>query len=880
MEQEYKEFELSTSGVPKRPPPKPPSGPKYPQPSGEVMKPYTSWSGNVRYHIKKIWQAIKRILGLSKSAKRQLLTIDSGKSYPRTSQTASALQLWSVGGVFRKGQNGPSIQPAVAGFTKMPSEGVPWKPAGQLHAQEDVALQQGANNIQASQLLLGSVLNGGEITAGLLAKRAMEHQNVLGVMARLESFDVDDLAEASGDGTSLYHQIHINSTSFFTTDAARAVADQVMGRNSSLKGDQVVRSTIEFLLVTRGDSEERVNDPEDSAKYLGSRIARRLVRANGSPMTPDEARDFLVKYGSTISTYRNRLAIDDPSFSHTNIDLPPETSRDRDFMIVAGPGETSWLDILGGIDVVGIRSESSHEKGTAELEVRANTNWATRSARNSKRSTRDQDRPIAHALIVHQLGAMRGTIHARFLGGMRWTRKRDVTPPITRDGDMYKVSLRKEYFRNEIKSNKGFCSIDEYTGDQTKNLKNCHEFLNDAVEPVLRKIGYSMTGMDNVDDWESGGMAPFVHLVMEQFPSYDMVKRTAQLQSQHEQLENKLFERLKNSLVAKAWADESCFVKCTPNGRYYKREELHHLDGDVCRAVCYDKTEQRAEGLYGLDAATGFAAESPPWNLNKTEIMAVSRQAYIKHGAGSILPGSINMNPYDAVYEDVAPPLPVCRSELITVSPSNEYHKGASTYPCTCGDKYGNETLAFMKAAPAGWQGHGEKQESRMLETCLKDKRLESLAKSAPAAYLNNMCQIVYGAISPPGVGSFMELRNKGHYKENQNMCLYVTNFVNENKHMGDPYLNDGVCKIWASQAKDFHRNFHIDIGAIFSMGLLSLAFTSDKHKKDFSDINSKLNKGACKRYRDWWDDDCDDGKNWKTCGVPCPDYGFGSCQQ
>ncbi|KAL5406363.1 hypothetical protein PMIN03_007860 [Paraphaeosphaeria minitans] len=849
----------------------------------KVLATPPSWSENVRKHIKKIWQAIKKILGLSKPAKRQdsFLTVNSGKSHPRTTQNASALQLWSVGGVFRKDQGGPNIQPAVAGFTKMPSEGVPWKPTGQIHAQENVPLQQVADVRKANQLLLSSALNGGEVTAGLLAKTAMEHPNVLGVMTRLESFSVDDLTGAPGDGTSVYHQIHINSTSFFTTDAARTVAEHVMERNSSLERDHVVRSTIEFLLVARDDSVERINEPVDGAQYLGSRIARRLVRANGSPMTPGEAQDFLVQYGSTISAYRTELARDNGLSNHINMDLPPENSQDRDFTIVAGPGETSWLDILGGIDVVGMRSESSHEKGAAELQVRTNTPLTTRSTHNGKRSTGDPDRPVAHALIIHQLEAMRGTIHARFLGGMRLSRKRDVSPPITRDGNTYKVLLRKDYFHNEIKSKKGLCSIDEYTGDQTKNLRSCHEFLDDAVDPVLRKIGYSMKGMDNVEDWESGGMAPFVHLVMVQFPSYEMVKRTAQLQSQHDYFETKLFERLKNSLVAKAWADESCFVKCTPASRYYKREEVHHIGDDLCRAVCYDRTKQRAEDLYGLDSATGFAAEYAPWNLNETEIMAASRHAYINHGTGSILPGSINLNPYDAVYEDIAPPLPVCRSELVTVSASKKYHKGASTYPCTCGDKYGNETLAFMQAAPASWQGHGEKQESRILETCLKDKKLVGLAKHAPAAYLNNFCQILYSAIAPPGAGSFMELRQKGHYTENQNMCKYVTNFVRDNKDRGDEYLNDGVCKIWASQAKDFHRNFRVNIGAFLAGGGFFSFITSDKHRKDFSDINSKLGHGGgCHGYRHWWDHDCDEGKNWQTCGMPCPDYGYGKCLQ
>ncbi|KAL5386875.1 hypothetical protein DPSP01_003892 [Paraphaeosphaeria sporulosa] len=104
-----------------------------------------------------------------------------------------------------------------------------------------------------------------------------------------------------------------------------------------------------------------------------------------------------------------------------------------------------------------------------------------------------------------------------------------------------------------------------------------------------------------------------------------------------------------------------------------------------------------------------LGAEAAPWSLNKTNILKVSHAAYMEHGAGALIPGFLNLNSFDVVYEDIVPTLPVCRSELSTVSPSNEYHKGAATYPCTCGDKCGNETLASMKAAPAG--GRGQPQE-------------------------------------------------------------------------------------------------------------------------------------------------------------------------
>ncbi|KAF2438484.1 hypothetical protein P171DRAFT_449122 [Karstenula rhodostoma CBS 690.94] len=702
-------------------------------------------------------------------------------------RSSPSIRLWSIGGIFREGQYGPDTQLSATGFVNSPSEKLSWQQLGQSQYK---AHTRATNTSLPNRLHLGSSLKGGELSAGLLTKMALKHEQVVGVFARMESFALEDLMQAPADETSLYHQVQINSTSFFVTDAAQAVADQIQSGDHGLTGDQVVRSTMEFLLVARHDSQELSKKSDGSPDYLGSRIARRLRHVDGTPMGSLEARRFFIQHSSTINYHRKKLKEDESFFEDTHVELPQATSMRTNFLVVPGPGETSWLNILGGVDL-----------------------------------------------------------------------------------------LRKEYFRNEIKTT-GECSIDEYTGDHTKNLKNCHGFLNDAVDPVVRKLGYSIREMENEQDWEPHGTAPFVYYLTEQFFSYKTIKRTTHLWSQHRSIEEKMFGRLKNSLVAKAWADESCFVKCSPKSPHghHKREELFSLEDDVCRAVCHDKTEQRAEGLYGLDHVKNLGAESPPWNLNKSNILKVSHAAYMEHGAGAMLPGSVNLNPFDVVYENIAPPLPVCRSELSTVSGSNVYHKGSATYPCSCGDKYGNETLAFMQAAPSGWRGQGNKQENRILETCLKDKRLKSLAQSAPAAYLSNMCQIVYGAVSPSGVGSYMELKNKGHYKENRNMCTYVMNFVEDNKHKGDRYLDDGVCKIWYSQAVDRHRNFDISAGLIVLFWWS--AFLTDKHKVDFSDINHELNHGACKGYKDWWKHSCKKGKNWESpeCGMPCPGYGYGKC--
>jgi hypothetical protein len=41
-----------------------------------------------------------------------------------------------------------------------------------------------------------------------------------------------------------------------------------------------------------------------------------------------------------------------------------------------------------------------------------------------------------------------------------------------------------------------------------------------------------------------------------------------------------------------------------------------------------------------------------------------------------------------------------------------------------------------------------------MTKQCIKDRHMKALAKSSPAAYLVNMCNLVYEAIAPLGSGS------------------------------------------------------------------------------------------------------------------------------
>ncbi|OAG02969.1 uncharacterized protein CC84DRAFT_938835 [Paraphaeosphaeria sporulosa] len=210
-------------------------------------------------------------------------------------------------------------------------------------------------------------------------------------------------------------------------------------------------------------------------------------------MDGQETRRFLSQYSSTIGSYRQRLKEDLKYFKHTQMKLPPKTSSRPDFLVVPGPGEPSWLNILGGVDLVGVRSTESYDRGATKIQIRAKNPLVPHASRNGRRRNGESDRHMAHSLIVRQLAAMKGMNHARFLNILHWGRNRFTPLRIMKGGDIHGVSPPKYYFRNEF-SSANECSIDNDTGDQTKSLSNCHEFLDDDVDPVLRKIGLLYSG--------------------------------------------------------------------------------------------------------------------------------------------------------------------------------------------------------------------------------------------------------------------------------------------------------------------------------------------------------------------------------------------------
>lgn len=265
-----------------------------------------------------------------------------------------------------------------------------------------------------------------------------------------------------------------------------------------------------------------------------------------------------------------------------------------------------------------------------------------------------------------------------------------------------------------------------------------------------------------------------------------------------------------------------------------------HLLIFLSRAGCYEVVEAELKGLYGLDPSKSLAAEKAPWSLNETEIVTQSWRAYTEDSREGWLPGSFNLNPFGDNFRDHSPILPTCYSDYQDVSK----HDWKNNMPCTCGNKYGNESERFWQAAT--WATDRADYEELMLASCFLEHSMKSMALHNPAAYLVNMCQVLYYAIAPSG--SSMSKTNQGHYRKNKSMCSRVLYFYEDNKDRDDAFLDENICKIWVGNMEDKHRN------------LLHY---------DWSHVNSQLRKGGCRPYKKWWSHECKKGKNIHRCGYP-----------
>jgi hypothetical protein len=554
-------------------------------------------------------------------------------------------------------------------------------------------------------------------------------------------------------------------------------------------------------------------------------------------MSLKEALTFLIHQSPTIYAYLEKLRMDDYSFRHTNIPMTTDLS-DPTFLIKTHLGGfNAWHEVLGGAQFSGLSATGSAGSEVPQMQWDATESSAGHLSTNQKRDMTGSVQNQAAA--VHQITSTLDTLEGLGLIApyQIWKRSEGEDWSVEQNNDVYTVQLDSSHFHNDIKKQR--CSIDNYTGNQTENIQTCHDVLTKTADDIGAKLRKSVSTLDDTINWRHGAPSPWATKLGKRMGTYSAAVRTVGLDVDFRKntYQDKVFTNMKNSLVSKAYADEMCYNRCA-------NDVVGDYNGGVsCITGCYDVTEQRFEDLYGLDPDKSLAAEKHPWSLNASQIMAQSWYAYEQKSSEGWLPGSFNVDPFGQHFRDYSPVLPTCFSDYQTMPSGNSYHEGTSHVPCTCGNKYGDESERFWAASQ--WANYDKHYDRNMLESCLKDNRLSTLAQTDPGAYLVNMCQLHYQAIAP--LGSYFQTKNRGHYAENQLMCTRVAYFYDDHKDRDDAFLNDNLCKIWAAHADDMHKNL----------------------KVDFSHINSALRKGGCGAYRDWWKHECDKGKNVHGCGYP-----------
>ncbi|KAH7082161.1 hypothetical protein FB567DRAFT_530708 [Paraphoma chrysanthemicola] len=282
------------------------------------------------------------------------------------------------------------------------------------------------------------------------------------------------------------------------------------------------------------------------------------------------------------------------------------------------------------------------------------------------------------------------------------------------------------------------------------------------------------------------------------FPTYETFMNPDVRALSKERLQEKLRENLKNSLITKAYSDQNCYMRCKPAGNGSVRgpgEKTYQYDGHSvnCKPGCYDPVSGNFDRLYGFDDGK---VTQQPWSLNEERITEESWGAYARKDYTGYLPGRIDLNPYHDQIKDHTPILPVCYS---TVGLGND-RKGL---PCSCGDKYGNETFMVLNADY--WRGQDYKDETDKFKTCLD--RFKDMAGIHPGVFMINMCNAYYHLLVPVGQGTKSEKENKGAYKENLAMCDRIRWDHIWNEDSGDRAVDRAVCKTWREYAKSKHRD-------------------------------------------------------------------------
>lgn len=653
----------------------------------------------------------------------------------------------------------------------------------------------------------------------------------------------------------------VQEVSHFPIESSRTRVKRYQSSTTKL----IVRKRPLFAIVPASISELSKSESYGATKELEERIRIQLRHADGIPMNHSDVLSFFNRNSRAISRFTTLLRrADNTYYDKDPVDGLNSLTRRSEFVVRANVEHVPWTMAFGNATLERVHASKSDANPALQFK------FVEQGSKKPKGSVNEEWKqiPAAHKVtgIATALSAFNLAHPPKRIGGRNL---HEISLNLKIDDDsLFHIDIDGERFRNSIKHQK--CATDNYTGDTRKNEQECRDILKEVAEHIVQKVENSLHEINDASwvdkNWREGFISPVAIYLYKRYHSYDHFIAFDQLQRQPEILENKLFERMKNSLVTKAYADEGCYLKCTSTNndgstvvRGPEDRPKHIMGNTACLSGCYDPTEQKFERLYGLQGAPGQfgrwdASNGPatqqPWNMSEARISTASLQAYLNRNPVGYFPGYFDSNPYEMLVKDFTPILPVCRSELQRLTTERKKHskgdKRNGYFPCTCGNKYGSESEVFWKAS--NWDSNDKHFERDRLKDC-HEGPLKGLAGSHPAAYLVNFCQIYYIAVAPPGTNSWEEKHDKGHYTKNKIACNHYLNYYRDNHQQPDHVLNVGMCKLWSKYSIDHHRG--ID------------------HKRDFSYANSALFHGGCAPYKDFWKSKKGCHYGQKSCDMP-----------
>ncbi|KAH7070460.1 hypothetical protein BKA63DRAFT_77538 [Paraphoma chrysanthemicola] len=621
-----------------------------------------------------------------------------------------------------------------------------------------------------------------------------------GSFSLLEWFPIRDLSFDPSGQTPLYKQVPVQSRTFFrkfpeltsTTNWERHGQPSFMKHgtfdlNSDPDQNTALRMTKLFTLFELEDPRNAATLSVNSMSSLGTRISLRMQHENGQALTASEAWKFWDDYSDEIHRrvqmlrfhgYRN----DSSSVARfvplkapkTLLNVVAQTSYDT----------MSWASVLGTIHFEGYTSNGAARSDVPELRWRTKPSTSMHAHLGKREAHKIMD-----SVAVHDIRGKLNTLESLGLINTRRGKKAKRDLPFyareTESGQIFVAEVNEQMFQSGIEQKA--CGTQFFRTDPIESERGCRSYIRNVVDQIDSQF-------EAKTRLEGDSIGSSALNIGKRFTTYEAFIAAEDRFVKTEDLQRKVKDNLKNSLVTKAYADQNCYLKCEPgDSASSSRQKVYNHNGKKikCTTGCFDPITRNLDPLYGFDRGAGES----PWSLSEAKINDVSWDAYQRHDWTGFIPGRVDLNPFVDHIKEHTPILPVCYSEF-GLNPED------NGLLCNCGDKYGNETELVINAAH--WVARGYKQEHEQFGKCIE--RLKPWANH-PAAFLINMCNAYYKQLVPPGRGTYSEARNKGAYKQNLEMCKVIWTDYEAMKNDSEGTLDRIVCKRWRDMSKSHHAD-------------------------------------------------------------------------